>query len=137
MASKDLNAILKIQVDAMDLNTAPKLIIIWHLLSELLPPNKRLALSREIKISKTNYFPKTKVSQDEKYFCDFLLEYSKYVQNKIESCLDLFSVYEGSIKMENYLSYNVCDMKDVTYLELALDLLKSLVRVSFLFKKSV
>ena len=55
MASKDLNAILKIQVDAMDLNTAPKLIIIWHLLSELLPPNKRLALSREIKISKTNY----------------------------------------------------------------------------------
>lgn len=129
MSSKELNAILKLQVEAMDLNTAPKLILIWHLLTELLPPNKRLALSREIKINKTHYFPKQKISQDEKYFYDFLQEYSNYIQNKIESSLELYSIYEGSLSTDTYLSYNLCDMKDVTYLELALDLLNSLFKV--------
>ena len=58
ISSKELNESLKGQVDAMDLDTAPKLLVIWHLLTELLQPNKRLALSRAAKINQTKYFPK-------------------------------------------------------------------------------
>lgn len=77
--SKELNAILKSQVDVMDLDSSPKLLIIWHLLTELLPPNKRLALSRDVKINKTGYFPKMMADVPEKHFCDFLEEYSNYI----------------------------------------------------------
>jgi hypothetical protein len=119
----------------MDLNTAPKLLIIWHLLTELLSPNKRLALSRSIKINKTEYFPKMMADVAEKNFCDFLEEYSAYIQNKISCNTDLFSIFEGSLNITSYLNQVLCDMQDVSYLEQVLEMLISILRVVEIFLK--
>lgn len=133
--SKELNECLKVFVEEMDLNSAPKLMIMWHLLTELLQPNKRLALGRAIKINKTKYFPKMMADINEKNFCDFLEAYGDYIQVKMSSNTDLFSIFEGSLNLNSYLNKVLCDIQDISYLEQVLKMLVSIVRVIDLFFK--
>jgi hypothetical protein len=62
----------------MDLDSAPKLILLFHVLTEILPQDKRLSLGENVNINKTDYFPKPYLGVDQKNLCEFLLEYSKF-----------------------------------------------------------
>jgi len=102
--------------------------MIWHILTEILPHHKRLEFSSSLVIQKSSYFPKIKQNIYQKFFCEFLFEYSKYVQTKMSCSNDLFCIFEGTVNISAYEKKILCDMKDLSYLESALGMMTKLAK---------
>lgn len=114
----------------MDLDTAPKLILIHHVLTELLHEGKRLPLAVEVKINKTNYFPIPYSSVHESNLCKFLKEYSRFCHRKMGSDKNVYAVFQEGLNMTTYLNTILIDRQDVSFLLKILKLMINLTEVN-------
>ena len=87
------------------------------MLTEILPHHKRLEFAQSLRIHRSHYFPKIKENIYQKFFCEFLFEYSGYVQSKMACSNDVFCLFEGTVNVTAYEKKILCDMRDLSYLE--------------------
>lgn len=127
--SQELSTIFSGILDGMNLDIAPKFYVICHLAISLLPPNKRMGLSRKLKFKDLSYIPDIKNGVGERYFCEFLSYYAFYLDGKFGASIDTMAIFEEVVDIKKYVQSNVLKGQDVTYLDKSLSMLKQLMMV--------
>lgn len=113
----------------LDLDIAPKFYVICHLTTSILPPNKRLALSRKLNLKNLDFLPKIKNGIEEKYFCEFLSYYAFYLEGKFGCSIDMMCIFEEVVDIKIFVEKNVLMGQDITFLDRSLDMMRQLMMV--------
>lgn len=116
----------------LDLDIAPKFYVICHITISLLPPNKRLSLSRKLNLKNLKYLPKIKDGISEKCFCEFLSYYAFFLDSKFGCSLDMMAIFEEVVDIKKFVCNNVLKGQDLTFLDRSLEMLRQLMMVKIL-----
>ena len=117
----------------MDLDTAPKLYTIIHLVLRLLGSIERSELSKHLRVDNTSYLPRIKNDIHEKFFCDFLSFYFDYLHSFLGASEKLGSVYAEVVNIDKYLEDNLLKQEDCSLVAEACGILFKLVKVRIEF----
>ena len=132
-----MGKIFKDYIDQANLDTAPKLYTIIHLVLKLMSPSKRKEMSKFVRIDDLSFLPGIKNDMDEKLFCDFLVFYAQYL-DELLNCEDgVAAVYSGLVNVDGYLRDNVYKQEDCSLIQRSSKILFSIIKVRTLMNFQV
>jgi len=112
----------------VNLDTAPKLYLITHLIIKIIDFEKRDYIRKNLNVGTTTYIPQIKQGMSEKKYCDFLMGYAKYLEYILSFSEFYFQIFNESIDIQMFIRESV--LKDG---QLGI-LTKSLVQIKHLTK---